>query len=279
MISIGKFAHLGGVSVRMLRHYDALGLLPPTAVDPASSYRSYSEQQLQRLHRITALTSLGLTLRQVRDVIDDQVPASDLAGVLDQRRTELQAQITADTARLSSVESRLLAVRAGAVATHDTKAMPFTLRSLEALRLAQLSIVADIAAPADPPEVDGLLARVGQQLQQARVVRTGPPTVHTRPLGAGKLQVSAGLPVDDDAVLPHGVEDGRLPAISMAACLVIVGAGEASEADMRTLAWWLHDNGYQHRYEEPSREVHLQHHPEDPARSVVELQMALGPAA
>ena len=40
MFTIGDFAKLGGVSVRMLRHYDALGLLPPASVDPVSGYRS-----------------------------------------------------------------------------------------------------------------------------------------------------------------------------------------------------------------------------------------------
>ena len=34
MLSIGEFARLGGVSPRMLRHYDELGLLTPERVDP-----------------------------------------------------------------------------------------------------------------------------------------------------------------------------------------------------------------------------------------------------
>lgn len=35
MFTIGDFAHLGRVSVRMLRHYDAVGLLLPAHVDPS----------------------------------------------------------------------------------------------------------------------------------------------------------------------------------------------------------------------------------------------------
>ncbi|MFI6794664.1 MerR family DNA-binding transcriptional regulator [Streptosporangium canum] len=49
MFSIGDFAQLGLVSVRMLRHYDALGLLQPARVDPASGYRFYQASQLSRL--------------------------------------------------------------------------------------------------------------------------------------------------------------------------------------------------------------------------------------
>ncbi len=36
MFSIGEFASIGRVSVRMLRHYDEIGLLPPARVDPFS---------------------------------------------------------------------------------------------------------------------------------------------------------------------------------------------------------------------------------------------------
>ena len=39
MFTIGDFARHGRVSVRMLRHYDAVGLLRPARVDPASGRR------------------------------------------------------------------------------------------------------------------------------------------------------------------------------------------------------------------------------------------------
>jgi len=66
MLSIGDFAHLGGVSVRTLRHYDEIGLLRPARVDPHSGYRAYSAGQLGQLNRIVALKDLGLSLAQVR---------------------------------------------------------------------------------------------------------------------------------------------------------------------------------------------------------------------
>jgi DNA-binding transcriptional MerR regulator len=40
MYAIGEFARLGRVSVRMLRHYDTVGLLPPAVVDPDTGYRA-----------------------------------------------------------------------------------------------------------------------------------------------------------------------------------------------------------------------------------------------
>ena len=58
MFTIGDFARHGRVSVRMLRHYDATGLLRPTRVDPASGYRFYAASQLARLNRIVANAAL-----------------------------------------------------------------------------------------------------------------------------------------------------------------------------------------------------------------------------
>ncbi len=46
MFSIGEFARHGRISVRMLRHYDAIGVLVPATVDPVSGYRFYQAGQL-----------------------------------------------------------------------------------------------------------------------------------------------------------------------------------------------------------------------------------------
>ena len=46
MYRIGDFSNLGQISVRMLRHYDQLGLLKPEKVDLISGYRYYSIEQL-----------------------------------------------------------------------------------------------------------------------------------------------------------------------------------------------------------------------------------------
>jgi DNA-binding transcriptional MerR regulator len=45
MFAIGDFARLGTISVRMLRHYDEIGLLAPARVDPVTGYRSYAIAQ------------------------------------------------------------------------------------------------------------------------------------------------------------------------------------------------------------------------------------------
>jgi DNA-binding transcriptional MerR regulator len=89
MFSIGEFARHGRVSVRMLRHYDAIGLLHPACVDPASGYRFYEASQLAELNRIIALKDLGFTLQQVQAILAEQVSAAELRGMLKLRRAAI----------------------------------------------------------------------------------------------------------------------------------------------------------------------------------------------
>src|ERR1700677_4720530 len=108
MFSIGEFARHGRISVRMLRHYDTIGLLRPACVDPASGYRFYQARQLAELNRIIALKDLGFTLQQVQAIINERVSAAELRGMLKLRRAEIHAPIDAAKNMLGRVEARLL---------------------------------------------------------------------------------------------------------------------------------------------------------------------------
>ncbi len=54
-IKIGEFSKPSRVSVRMLRHYDEIGLLKPAEIDRFTDYRYYREGQLPMAGRIAAL--------------------------------------------------------------------------------------------------------------------------------------------------------------------------------------------------------------------------------
>lgn len=70
---IGDVARHSGVSPRMLRHYDALGLVRPTG-RTVGGYREYSAEDVRRLFQVQSLRSLGLSLRQIGRALED--PAS-----------------------------------------------------------------------------------------------------------------------------------------------------------------------------------------------------------
>nr|MDT0667634.1 MerR family transcriptional regulator [Micromonospora sp. DSM 115978] len=57
--SIVEVARMSGVTSRTLRHYDAIGLLPPARIG-GHGYRSYDRDQLLRLQQIMLMRELGL---------------------------------------------------------------------------------------------------------------------------------------------------------------------------------------------------------------------------
>jgi len=58
-MSIGEFARSSGLSLKALRLYDELELLPPARVDPGSGYRFYEVGQLEQARLVAALRQIG----------------------------------------------------------------------------------------------------------------------------------------------------------------------------------------------------------------------------
>ncbi len=66
---IGELAKLAGVTVRTVRYYEELGLLE-TSKREGGSHRKYSVDDLVHLKRIKQLKSYGLTLSEIKEIID-----------------------------------------------------------------------------------------------------------------------------------------------------------------------------------------------------------------
>ncbi|MGC5285270.1 MerR family transcriptional regulator [Micromonospora sp. DT231] len=77
---IGDVARRSGVSARMLRHYDSLGLVRPTGRSGVG-YREYSDEDIRLIFQVESLRSLGLSLRDVRRALDD--PGFTPSGLVD----------------------------------------------------------------------------------------------------------------------------------------------------------------------------------------------------
>ncbi|WNV90010.1 MerR family transcriptional regulator [Umezawaea sp. Da 62-37] len=269
MFSIGDFAKHGRVSVRMLRHYDEIGLLRPAHVDRFTGYRSYEGSQLARLNRVIALKDLGLTLAQVGEILDEKVSAESLRGMLRLRRAELEAAIAADRTRLARVEARLRTIESeGSMPTDDV-----VVKSVPAARVAELSGTAGGFAPEHiSPVIGPLYDELNRRLEAAGVVPVGPAIAYYEQSDDGVV-VHAGHQVAPSATGDFAVVD--LPAVAEMATIVHRGSMEAVMPSVQALARWIEANGY--RSTGPSRELYLEHHA-DHDRWVTELQEPIGPA-
>ncbi|MDN5585758.1 MAG: MerR family DNA-binding transcriptional regulator [Brevibacterium sp.] len=67
---IGEVAKRSGVSARMLRHYESLGLIDPSD-RTASGYREYSANDIGRIFHIEGLRKLGMSLAEIGPLLDD----------------------------------------------------------------------------------------------------------------------------------------------------------------------------------------------------------------
>jgi len=107
--SIQQIAKIAGTTSRTLRHYDDIGLLPPSSIGH-NGYRHYDRDSLVRLQRILLLRDLGLGLPQIAEVLDREASQEDaLTGHLawlKQEQDRLARQIV-------SVESTIEALRGG----------------------------------------------------------------------------------------------------------------------------------------------------------------------
>lgn len=75
-LTVGQVAETFGVTVRTLHHYDAQGLVVPSARTHAG-YRLYTDADLARLATVVTYRRLGLPLTEVRALLDGQGTASE----------------------------------------------------------------------------------------------------------------------------------------------------------------------------------------------------------
>jgi len=243
MFAIGEFARHGRVSVRMLRHYDAIGLLEPVCVDPATGYRFYEAGQLSRLNRIVALRNLGFTLHQVASILDEQVTGAELRGMLMLRQAELQEQIATDAARLTQVEARLLAIEEEA-----SEPAAVVVRQIAAVRVAELT---GTAAGYEPqfitPVIRPLYQALTHQLCEAAIAITGPGVAYYEDASdeAGAIKVHAAMPVAERPSCQQAFRVIDMTGVPAAATLIHHGSMDDVLPSIQALARWIDANGYQ----------------------------------
>ncbi|HZF87787.1 MerR family transcriptional regulator [Streptomyces sp.] len=95
---IGEVARRSGVSARMLRHYESLGLVRPSG-RTGSGYREYSQQDIQRIFHIESLRSLGLSLTEIGRALHD--PGFTPSALVDDLIRQTRERIAAETELLT----------------------------------------------------------------------------------------------------------------------------------------------------------------------------------
>ncbi|WP_327117561.1 HEAT repeat domain-containing protein [Nocardia sp. NBC_01730] len=171
---IGEVARRSGVSARMLRHYDSLGLVRPTG-RTVGGYREYSAEDIRRIFHVEGLRSLGLSLRQIGSALDDpgftpSVLVGDLIRKAEERlnrEQELLERLRAvDTAEPSSWQdvARIVELLHGLASPSAARRQQAVLAPAEDLPMPAELLAEAVLIESDPNVAGALrwaLARAG----------------------------------------------------------------------------------------------------------------------
>jgi len=257
VLKIGDFSQLGQVSVRTLHHYDERGLLKPARIDDWTGYRFYSVEQLPRLNRILALKDLGFSLEQIGRLVDDDVPAEQLRGMLALKQAEIERQLTAGRTRLLRVEARLRQIE------QEGEPSPYEIVLKKTSPQTIASTRTTVPTVEDMPALRCDLYDELYEALERRGVEPGTPEFalyHTVEYLERDIDMEAAVAVDGPrGAGPEGGGDRpafrELPAVPEMASVVHEGSAWEIPRAITALFGWIGANGY--ATAGPYRELHL----------------------
>jgi len=95
-MQIGEAAYATGVSAKMIRHYESIGLIP-AADRRSSNYRDYGHHDIHRLGFIRRARDLGFSIEEIRDLLrlwgDKHRSSADVKVLAQAHIAELDAKI------------------------------------------------------------------------------------------------------------------------------------------------------------------------------------------
>ena len=168
MLTIGQLASYAGVSIRAVRHYHQVGLMPEPERN-ASGYRTYDVNAVVRLIRIRTLVEAGVPLARVQELLD-----SDTKTFVEQT-VQIDRELRARIRGLQEHRRRIAQLASG-----DSLAVPDEvadyLDRVRAIGAAESLVEAErdawiLVAARYPDQIAAFMDDKVRQLEDPRVVR------------------------------------------------------------------------------------------------------------
>ena len=238
MLKIGDFSKLSRVSIRMLRHYDEIGLLKPVWIDPESGYRYYSAEQLPIAGRISALKDMGFGLTAIGEILPCYLDRDALDRHLRCKEAELQELSSQTAYRLRLLDTARKRLRKeDETMNYDVTIKTFPPRYAATVRQEIPSY-----------EQEGILWSILMEETAQMNILPGDPCLccavfHDKEYREAQVDVEVQKDVKGRYPNTEHVQFRTLPEVT-AACATCKGSYEKMDAINAAVADWVSDNGY-----------------------------------
>lgn len=265
MLKIGDFSKLSRVSIRMLRHYDEIGLLTPVRVDPDSGYRYYGENQLPIVGRITALKDMGFGLTAIGEMLTCYAEKEMLERHLRLKQAELRELSEQTAYRLRLLDTALDRLR------KDDETMKYDVT----LKTFPERYAATVRMNIPSYEMEGTLWSVlVSETVPLNLIPDDPcycsVVFHDKEYNESDVDVEAQKTVKGRYPDTQHVKFKTLPEVTVASA-TCKGSYEQMNAIMAAVASWVTDNGYE--FDGPAFNIYhvSPHETSDPNEFVTEV--------
>lgn len=244
LVPIGRFSQITRLSIRMLRHYDEVGLLKPAMVDPGSGYRYYSLSQVGEAERIRLLRSLEMPLEEIRELLMAQ-DARAIQERLEKHKNRLEGQIAQYQQVIAALEN---------LEAHPLETYPVQVRQ----EAAQLVLTQRLRTSFEAMKQNFgvVFGELFATLNRQGLRPMGPPFVlyHSLEFNEDDLEYEPGIPSERLAVAPVGLSTYELPS-SPVLYTLHPGPYDNIERAYQAVTAWMQEHG--HEAAGSPREVYL----------------------
>lgn len=239
MLRIGVFSKLSRISIRMLRHYDEIGLLVPQTIDNFTSYRYYGKDQLPTAARITSLKAMGFSLSTIGEILKCYDNPLALANFLTIKQEEVAAEAEEVRHRLLLLDTAIKRLR------KDDTAMNYNVT----IKTMPERYVASVRKVIPSYNQEGMLwgimmsetASMGLQIAENS---NSLAMFHDDGYKESDVDVEVQITVKGTYTNTENVVFKTVPAVEIASS-TYKGSYEQMPAVNHKVATWLEDNGYE----------------------------------
>ncbi|MFW5428256.1 MerR family transcriptional regulator [Bacillus pumilus] len=251
MFKIGDFSMLSKVPVKTLRYYDQIDLLKPKQIDQDSGYRYYSAEQLLEVNRIFLYKELGFTLKQMGQLLREDISVEQIQGMFLLKESEIQQLIEREQQKLARIKERMHLIKREGCVEKEQEVIIKSVESKSIMSFQSNGTVDEI--PSFFQTFHHLLLKIQQELI------SGPQVVLWRESmeKESEFEFEVGYSVKSlRGTLPQGIKIRTLPAEETMATLLFHSHSPSAQTACIDLATWIENNGYRVKEDQPGREIY-----------------------